>query len=337
MAWAVQHPAEQAEVCLVFKGRKGTGKGTLGRALRQVFGQHAAHISSSKHLTGEFNFHLRDACLLFADECLWPGDRAAIGSLNRLITEPTLQIEAKHRNLVETPNYLHIVMASNENWVVPSGECERRYVLCEVPDSQIQSREWFAPLYAQMDAGGYAAMLYDLLHHDLGDWHPRDLPTDTGLFEQQRLSLAPLDNWWCELLERGTLAGSDPEQPNCARSGKWQQGTQDKNDAWHFVTRPGLLDDARNIEPRLRYHIGDNQLGDHFKKQGCSNEHRVLAGERLDVPCPARATAGMGGTFPRLALAQPGNYRMAGGGGVKRGQSWWPCVACVGWGACVGG
>jgi hypothetical protein len=38
LAWAVQHPAEQAEVALVFisEGR-GTGKGTLGRAMCRIF------------------------------------------------------------------------------------------------------------------------------------------------------------------------------------------------------------------------------------------------------------------------------------------------------------
>ena len=94
-AWAVQHPAEPAEVALVLKGGKGTGKGTLGNGLVRIFGQHATHISSVRHLVGNFNAHLRDACLLFADEAYWPGDKAAEGTLKRLITEPTLFIEPK--------------------------------------------------------------------------------------------------------------------------------------------------------------------------------------------------------------------------------------------------
>ncbi|MCJ2048398.1 hypothetical protein MKL01_01510, partial [Methylobacterium sp. J-070] len=61
VAWAVQHPAERAQAALVFKGKKGTGKGTLGNALCQIFGQHGTHISSAEHLAGRFNGHLRDA------------------------------------------------------------------------------------------------------------------------------------------------------------------------------------------------------------------------------------------------------------------------------------
>lgn len=40
MAWCVQNPAKQAEVAIVLQGRKGTGKGTLGRWLLEIFGMH---------------------------------------------------------------------------------------------------------------------------------------------------------------------------------------------------------------------------------------------------------------------------------------------------------
>jgi len=62
LAWAVQHPGEQAEVALVFIGERGSGKGTLGKALSKIFGQHALHLSSPEHLTGRFNAHLRQSC-----------------------------------------------------------------------------------------------------------------------------------------------------------------------------------------------------------------------------------------------------------------------------------
>jgi hypothetical protein len=39
LAFAVQHPDQRAEVALVFKGKRGTGRGTLGNALIRIFGQ----------------------------------------------------------------------------------------------------------------------------------------------------------------------------------------------------------------------------------------------------------------------------------------------------------
>ena len=168
-------------------------------------------------MAGRFNAHLRDACFLFADEAYWPGDKAAEGTLKRLITEPTLFIEAKHRDGVTVPNMLHVVMASNSDWVVPAGEHERRYAMFRVSEHRQQNEAWFAPLYGQLEAGGYAAMLHDLLRRDLGDWHPRRIPMTEALRKQQERSLEPLDAWMLKFFEAGMLPeGLGVDRPNRA-------------------------------------------------------------------------------------------------------------------------
>ena len=121
MARLVQSPGEQGEVAVVMRGIEGCGKGTLAKALLHILGQHGMAISNAKHLTGNFNGHLRDTVLLFADEAFFAGDRAHVGVLKALITEPTLTIEAKYANAVQMPNFVHLMMASNEEWVVPAG------------------------------------------------------------------------------------------------------------------------------------------------------------------------------------------------------------------------
>src|SRR5262249_23933711 len=208
MAWAVQHPNKPSEVAPVFIGERGTGKGTLGKALCIIFGQHARHVSSADHLTGHFNSHLRQCSFLFADEALAPKDKAAEGALKRMITEPTLPIEHKGRDRIEVPNCLHIMLASNNEWVIPAGMHERRFVVQKVADTQIQNAKWFGPLYAELERGGYGAMLYDLLNFDLGDWHPRQIVRTAALAEQQLQSVSPLDEWWRETLRTGVLVGA---------------------------------------------------------------------------------------------------------------------------------
>ncbi|MCA1453981.1 hypothetical protein I6F35_12240 [Bradyrhizobium sp. BRP22] len=276
LAWSVQHPDERAEVVLVMRGRKGTGKGTLGNAIRKLFGQHALQISSSQHLVGRFNGHLRDCVFLFADEAFWPGDKAGEGTLKRIVTEPTIIIEGKYRDAVEVPNLLHIMMASNEDWIVPAGEHERRYVVFEVNDLHLQDIPWFKAINDQLENGGYGAMLHDLLHRDISGFHPRQLPKCNDLTSQQAMSLSPLDSWWVELIENGTLAGCDPAAPYMARSGDYPEVI--KND-WGSVVRidkhPGLYTAARTIEPRLR-NVSEHKLGEHLKKQGCTNDMKVL-------------------------------------------------------------
>ena len=61
----VERPAEQGEVAVVMRGVQGSGKGTLAKVLLHIFGQHGLAISNAKHLTGNFNGHLRDTVTAF--------------------------------------------------------------------------------------------------------------------------------------------------------------------------------------------------------------------------------------------------------------------------------
>jgi Family of unknown function (DUF5906) len=271
LAWAVQNPAERAEVVLAFRGKKGTGKGTLGTALMRIFGQHAHHISSATHLAGRFNAHMRDCCYLFADEAYWPGDKAAEGALKRLITEPTLFVEAKYRDGVTITNRLHVMMASNEDWVVPAGEKERRFAVFDVSDIHCQDARWFSQLYDELEHGGYEAMFYDLLNHDLRGWHPRkNVPCNAALAKQQAESLSPLDAWWVGLLESGELISASKEEPHRAISNRYEA----LSGPGLTKVFDGLYDQARRSSPRLR-HATDDALGRYLKKQGCSNAKKV--------------------------------------------------------------
>jgi hypothetical protein len=104
----------------------------FARTFGALFGQHFLHLSDARHLTGNFNAHLRDSCLVFADEAFYAGDKQHEGQLKRLVTEPTLMIEAKYANAVSVRNCLHLIVASNDDWVVPAGTDERRFFVLDV-------------------------------------------------------------------------------------------------------------------------------------------------------------------------------------------------------------
>jgi Family of unknown function (DUF5906) len=167
MADLVQNPARQGEVAVVLRGKEGTGKGTLAKALKYLLGQHGLAISNARHLTGNFNSHLRDVVFLFADEAFFAGDKQHVGVLKALISEPYLTIEGKYQNAVRMPNFLHVMMASNEDWVVPASLNSRRWLVLDVPPDKIGNLTYFEAIYRELDNGGYAAMLHDLLHRDI--------------------------------------------------------------------------------------------------------------------------------------------------------------------------
>jgi hypothetical protein len=200
LARLVQRPAEQGEVAIVMRGVEGTGKGTLARAMKRILGQHALAISNSKHLTGNFNAHLRDCVFLFADEAFFAGDRQHVGVLKSIITEPYLTVEGKYQNAVQTPNFLHLMMASNEEWVVPASLEARRFLVLEVGDAHKDDHAWFASIWEEMESGGYEAMLSDLLRVNLTTFNVRRVPTTDGLQQQKKLSLSTDKTWWLDVL-----------------------------------------------------------------------------------------------------------------------------------------
>jgi phage/plasmid-associated DNA primase len=203
LARMVQHPDQPGEVALVLRGKKGTGKGTLGNWLVKLLGQHAVHVAHAKHLVGNFNAHLRDAVFVFADEAFFAGDKQHEGALKALVTEPSITIEAKYQNAVMIANMTHILMASNSDWVVPATTDERRFCVMDVSDTRRGDIPYFDAISTQMESGGLAAMLHDLLHHDLSDFNVRQVPQTRALADQKRHSLDSLNRWWLTVLQRG--------------------------------------------------------------------------------------------------------------------------------------
>jgi hypothetical protein len=280
-AWAFQNPGKPAEVALVLRGGKGSGKGAYARAVKQAFGQHGLQISSATHLTGRFNAHMIDCALLFADEAFWPGDKTAEGTLKRIITEPTLFTEKKGIDAFEVPNVLHIVMAANADWVVPATLDERRFAVFDVAEEHQQEAAYFDPLFAEMEAGGVAAMLHDLLEMDLNGWHPRkDVPRTDALNDQIMRSLKPEEQWWLSLLQAGELPGAHMKDPSLSPS-------------------EVLFDHARRTVPGLR-HASDHLLGRYLRALGADRDHdwRVQGKRAWHFPALGQARADWAAKLP---------------------------------------
>jgi hypothetical protein len=281
LAWAVQNPSKRAQVALVFRGEKGGGKGTVGNTQKILFGNHGMQISSGEQISGRFNSHMRGLMLLFADEALWAGDKAAEGNFKRMITEPTLSIEQKGRDVIEWQNMLHIIMASNEEWVVPATKGERRYFVVDVPGDHARNPQYFDPLYEQLENGGCEALLYDLLAMDIGDFHPRKIPADkNALLSQQAASLSPLDAWWVELLETGEIPGSPDGHADKTISGDYVNTS-----GYSVIREPGMLTLLRRSVPRTAY-LTDHAIGRYLRdihlpmrspSGSCSASHTTIS------------------------------------------------------------
>jgi hypothetical protein len=255
-AFMVQRPSTPAEVALVFKGRKGTGKGTFGRALKGLAGQHGRQVAQPDHFTGRFNEHLMDTILLFVDEGLWAGDKKVEGVLKNLITEPVLTFEGKNKPIIEGPNHLHILIASNEDWVIPASPDERRFAVFEA-DHEAAAKlpaGFFAKLNDQMNReGGRAAMLDELLKMPLGDWHPRrDIPQTGALTDQkvQGFRQDPIAFWWYRALEDGD---ADLTRPDLTKPDPYWPDAFDADSADKQSMLDNVNHQARQMGKRAEY------------------------------------------------------------------------------------
>jgi hypothetical protein len=253
-AWGFQHPDELPLVALVLIGFKGRGKGTFARVLEKIFGDHSLQISSQRHVVGNFNAHLENLILMISDEAYWAGHKADAGSLQRMITEPTLAIEAKGYDVRNVNNYIHLLMLAEPGWSVPAGQDERRYAVFEVCD-EAQGDTYYRALYREIGGDGPAAMLYDLQRMNLGDWHPRLVYKTNALRRQQEMSLGHKEEWLLTLLEEGCLPFPAPGKP--------------------WASNPtNLLNDAKQKVPRLR-DLSFNDLATFLKEWSCDKSGGV--------------------------------------------------------------
>lgn len=220
MANAVQKPAQPGQIAVVLRGKQGCGKSIFVKMFGKLFGRHYMRISDIKHLTGNFNAHLRDVVVLFSDEAYWAGDKKSKGMLKSLITDNTLTIEAKGVDSEQGPNYIHLLMASNEDWVVPAEVDDRRFFVLDAGKAQLNNVAYFEAIREQMEAGGYEKLLHYLQNYDLkaNGFVVQKRPITDALNQQKEESADAIQQWLLTLLMDGALPGAKFGKPNAAYS-----------------------------------------------------------------------------------------------------------------------
>ena len=227
MASAVQKPGEQGHVAVVLQGSRGTGKGVFASNFGALFGRHFLTVTHGDHLVGKFNAHLRDCVLLFGDEAFYAGDKKHEGMLKVLITEQTLMTERKGVDAQTGRNYTHVILASNDDWVVPAGDHERRFFIMRVSEDKMQDTNYFTKVIKQMKNGGREALLHYLMHYDLSEYEVRKVPSTQALQEQKAHTFTGVQEWWFSKLQDGEVI---------------------EGEGWPSeIPRTYLMEDARNV------------------------------------------------------------------------------------------
>ena len=207
-----QSPGNPPGTSVVLRGGEGVGKGTFASSLGHIIGPHFRHVTQESQLTGRFNSHFADSTLIFADELIYGGDKKGRGTLYALVTERVLMVERKGYDAVPMRNLNRMIVASNNDWIVPAGVDARRWFVLDVSDHKRQNTKYFAKLKDWLDKGGYGQVLRFLLdRHISADL--RKAPVTKGLIDQKIAGLDVAKQWWLDCVDRGSIQEPVGEAP----------------------------------------------------------------------------------------------------------------------------
>lgn len=263
IARAVQEPGQSGEVAIVMRGNKGTGKSFTATTLGRLFGQHFAHVTNPRLVTGDFNGHLRDCILLFADEAFHAGDKKHEGILKGIVTERMIAIEAKYADPEFVPNTLHLILASNEGWVVPASGDERRFCVLDLTDDHIKDTAFFDRLRKELEGGGYSSLLHHLQNLDLQNFDVRNVPETPGLEAQKIASLPAAAQALLQLLIDGELP-NNPDGSADVAAMRDQQGQHGE------PLQMGLHTWAAKSVPSMRF-VSERSFAEILQSIGCTS------------------------------------------------------------------
>lgn len=203
MSHAIQCPGVASEVAVVLRGGQGIGKSFFAERFGELFGRHFLPVSDVRALTGNFNAHLQEKLLVFADEAFHTGKRAHEGILKAMVTQPTIFIEPKGVDGTHKPRYFRLILASNSSWVVPVSVQDRRFFVLDVSPARQKDTSYFRRLSEHWRSGGREAFFEFLRRRDLSEFNHRDRPTTPALVEQWLHSLRGAPRVVYELLSTG--------------------------------------------------------------------------------------------------------------------------------------
>lgn len=209
-AYTFQYP-DQVHSSIVLIGPQGVGKNSFVEPLGVLLGAHYVLLSNIGELTSNFNFHLKNAVLIHANEAFWGGHRKDVSTLKSMITEDMCLIEGKGKDRIMVRNYKHIILSSNEEWPVQLDPDDRRFFVLRVSAAHKEDHAYFKAIKDQLDNGGYEALLYDLLNADVSDFNPRKPPSSPFSFDLKMRGASSMQRYLYDMLLEDSLRLGDGE------------------------------------------------------------------------------------------------------------------------------
>ena len=178
---------------------------------------------------------------MFSDEAFFAGDRAQAGMMKGLITERTRMIEKKYMDAQEVQNFTRLILASNEQWIIPMDWDDRRWFVLDVLPAQQGNRIYFTEMMQEWKEGGKEAFMWFLKENIA-----KQSDFDSYNFEREKImTAAAIDQtlftndaygWYVDVLDRGYFRYKDED-------GNKQRITINETETNYFWNTQEIYDD----------------------------------------------------------------------------------------------
>lgn len=211
-AHLIQKPHIKMGTALVLKSQERSGKGIIIQKIGEILGlEYFFQPLNINDVMGSFNGGLANKLLVFLDELCWGGDKTKSGILKKIITEKQITINEKHKPVYSCNNCINTIIASNEEWIVPSGMTSTRYQVIETSDElslmpNNDNKKKIIDDLLNIDISRLAKFFYN---RDISNFNPSHIIETEALLSQKIQSLSPRERWYLEILIDGKIGEWD--------------------------------------------------------------------------------------------------------------------------------
>ena len=210
LAHIYQKTEEKPGIMVALMSPQGCGKGVFMQMLSKIWGRTTLMINEMESITGRFNLCLERKLIVCMDEAMYINDNAGQEKLKNLITEPTINVEAKHQ-MPRTVNSLHrFFLATNHEHFLKTSKDDRRLFAIPISECHQNDHKYFENLMDAIEnTQELNGFVYILSQKDLSQFNVRQRPKTQVHAMQIIQSLHGVDRWVYEILNNKKISYLD--------------------------------------------------------------------------------------------------------------------------------
>lgn len=166
LAFVIQYPEFKTNVNIIIAGKEGSGKNIIFDFFREkILGKDiSAQTADSDCLFSRFsNIYVQKIFLQIDEVCKDDFTRKNIERLKNITTSATIKYEKKGFDEITINNYVNIVMTTNNDFVIPITQNDRRNVFFRCDETYVGNTEYFSNLGSHIYKDEVARAFYEYL------------------------------------------------------------------------------------------------------------------------------------------------------------------------------